>query len=109
MRVVVQRVSEASVTISGEIYNSVDDGFLILLGIEREDSEDDIKWLVKKIASLRVMSDEDGKMNLITESDTHIVKYTWPVVPSGSSYTKVDAGTVYIGEGSWGVGTRSTV
>lgn len=51
---------------------------------------------------------EDGKMNLITESDTHIVKYTWPVVPSGSSYTKVDAGTVYIGEGSWGVGTRST-
>lgn len=51
---------------------------------------------------------ESGKMNLITESDTHIVKYTWPVVPSGSSYTKVDAGTVYIGEGSWGVGTRST-
>ncbi len=51
---------------------------------------------------------ETGKMNLITESDTHIVKYTWPVVPSGSSYTKVDAGTVYLGEGSWGVGTRST-
>lgn len=51
---------------------------------------------------------ESGKMNLITESDTHIVKYTWPVVPSGSSYSKVDAGTVYIGEGSWGVGTRST-
>lgn len=51
---------------------------------------------------------ETGKMNLITESDTHIVKYTWPVVPSGSSYTKVNAGTVYLGEGSWGVGTRST-
>lgn len=51
---------------------------------------------------------ESGKMNLVTESDTHIVKYTWPVVPSGSSYSKVDAGTVYIGEGSWGVGTRST-
>jgi serine protease len=51
---------------------------------------------------------ESGKMNLITESDTHIVKYTWPVVPSGSSYTKVDAGTVYLGEGSWGVGTRTT-
>ncbi|NQZ10498.1 MAG: metallophosphoesterase family protein, partial [Algicola sp.] len=50
----------------------------------------------------------DGNMNLIVESDTHIVKYTHPVLPDGSSYIKANSGTVYLGEGSWGVGTRST-
>jgi D-tyrosyl-tRNA(Tyr) deacylase len=64
MRAVIQRVSESSVTIEGEVVGSIGVGFMILLGIELEDSEDDIEWLVQKIYKLRVFSDDDGKMNL---------------------------------------------
>ena len=64
MRVVIQRVSESSVSIDGEIVGSIQKGFMILLGIENEDSIDDIEWLVGKISKLRIFSDEEGKMNL---------------------------------------------
>ncbi len=64
MRVVVQRVSEASVTIQSKINATIKQGLLILLGIENEDSGQDIEWLVKKIAQLRVFNDANGVMNL---------------------------------------------
>ena len=64
MRAVIQRVSESSVTIEGEVVGSIGKGYMILLGIEHEDTEDDIEWLVQKISKLRVFSDEAGKMNL---------------------------------------------
>lgn len=64
MRTVIQRVSQASVTIEKIEKASIGDGFLILLGIEQEDAEEDILWLCKKIAALRVFSDEAGLMNL---------------------------------------------
>jgi len=64
MRILLQRVTEASVTISEKITAQIGKGFLILVGIENDDSEDDISWLVKKIVQLRVFSDADGKMNL---------------------------------------------
>ena len=64
MRVVLQRVSQASVTIDGYIKSKIDQGILILLGIEVEDDEYDIEWLVKKLVDLRIFTDEDGKMNL---------------------------------------------
>ncbi len=64
MRVVVQRVSEASVTIQSKINASIQQGLLILLGIENEDSDQDIEWLVKKIAQLRIFDDANGVMNL---------------------------------------------
>ena len=63
MRAVIQRVSQASVTIEGKIHNKINHGFLILLGIENEDSEEDIHWLTRKIINLRVFSDENGAMN----------------------------------------------
>ncbi len=63
MRAVIQRVSQASVTIDAEIRSQINNGFLILLGIETEDSEEDIFWLTKKIANLRVFSDSGGAMN----------------------------------------------
>lgn len=63
MRVVLQRVSEASVHIGGTVHAAIDRGFLILLGIEHEDTAADAEWLVKKIAALRVFSDEQGQMN----------------------------------------------
>ena len=63
MRVVIQRVKKASVTIEGNINGAIGQGFLILLGIETEDNEEDANWLCDKIANLRVFADENGKMN----------------------------------------------
>ena len=63
MRIVIQRVSEASVSIKGTMKSAIQQGFLILLGIGEEDSEDDIEWLVKKVVNLRVFDDEQGIMN----------------------------------------------
>ena len=63
MRVVIQRVSEAAVVIDGTAVASIDQGLLILLGIENEDGQEDIEWLCGKISRLRIFSDEEGKMN----------------------------------------------
>lgn len=64
MRVVLQRVSFASVSINGEVYSEITEGLLILLGIESEDTFDDIEWLISKICGLRIFNDKDDKMNL---------------------------------------------
>ncbi|EFA97737.1 D-tyrosyl-tRNA(Tyr) deacylase [Hoylesella timonensis CRIS 5C-B1] len=63
MRIVIQRVSEASVSIKNTMKSSIQQGFLILLGIGEEDNEEDIEWLVKKVVNLRVFDDEQGVMN----------------------------------------------
>ena len=63
MRIVIQRVSEASVTIEGHIKSSIRQGFLILLGIEDADECEDADWLIKKTIGLRVFDDENGVMN----------------------------------------------
>ena len=63
MRVVIQRVSHASVTIDGNVKSKIGNGFLLLLGIEESDGEEDIDWLVKKVINLRVFDDENGIMN----------------------------------------------
>lgn len=64
MRVVIQRVSEASVTINASIYGQIKQGFVLLLGIEEADTKEDADWLVQKITQMRIFSDEEGKMNL---------------------------------------------
>lgn len=63
MRIVIQRVSEASVTIDKQIHGSIGKGFLILLGVCEEDTQEDAEWLVKKVTGLRVFNDENGVMN----------------------------------------------
>lgn len=63
MRAVIQRVSHASVTIEGSVKSRIGQGFLVLLGICDEDGMEDVEWLVKKIANLRVFNDEAGVMN----------------------------------------------
>jgi D-tyrosyl-tRNA(Tyr) deacylase len=63
MRAVLQRVSEASVTVSERITGEIGPGFLILLGVEEGDTATDVAWLVGKILPMRVFEDEDGKMN----------------------------------------------
>lgn len=64
MRVVIQRVSKASVKIDNKIKSSISTGLLILLGIENEDTDEDITWLCKKISSMRIFNDAKEKMNL---------------------------------------------
>ena len=64
MRAVIQRVSSASVTIGGAVKSAIGPGLLILLGIGHEDGREDIDWLVRKIAGLRIFDDEGGVMNL---------------------------------------------
>ena len=68
MIAVIQRVSEASVTIESRIKGQIRTGFLVLLGITHTDTRDDVAWLAKKIAGLRLFSDPDGKMNLDLKS-----------------------------------------
>ena len=63
MRVVIQRVAHASVTIEGTCKSKISKGFLVLLGIEEADGQEDIDWLCKKIVNLRVFEDEAGIMN----------------------------------------------
>ncbi len=64
MRAVVTRVKEASVTIEGQTTASIDKGFLILLGIHKEDTEDITKWVADRVCGLRIFEDEAGKMNI---------------------------------------------
>lgn len=64
MRILIQRVQKASVEISGQIHSEIALGFLVLLGIGVDDTEDDLNYLLKKLLALRVFSDENGNMNL---------------------------------------------
>ena len=64
MRVVLQRVSQASVTVEKEVISKINQGLLILLGVEEADNQSDIDWLVVKITKMRIFDDSEGKMNL---------------------------------------------
>jgi len=64
MRLVIQRVSKASVTIRGKIYSSIGNGLLVLAGIEESDNEEDVRWLAGKMMNLRIFDDSGGVMNL---------------------------------------------
>ena len=64
MKTVIQRVSRASVTIGGEVKSAIGKGYMILLGVADGDTEEDVDWLVKKTAALRIFDDADGVMNI---------------------------------------------
>ena len=64
MKVIVQRVKHASVTIDDKVNGKINNGFLVLLGISSTDNKQDVDYLVKKVTNLRIFSDENGKMNL---------------------------------------------
>ncbi|MES2630266.1 MAG: D-aminoacyl-tRNA deacylase [Bacteroidota bacterium] len=63
MRVVLQRVSEAAVKVDGKVVGEISTGFLVLLGVEADDTEEDVEWLTKKVISMRIFNDESGLMN----------------------------------------------
>lgn len=74
MRVLIQRVSKASVTIDGKIKSSIGKGLLVLVGIEEADTNEDVQWLSQKIINLRIFADADGVMNLsVKEIDGEIL------------------------------------
>jgi D-tyrosyl-tRNA(Tyr) deacylase len=74
MKAVLQRVTEASVTIDGEKVAAINGGLLVLLGIEEADTQEDLSWLVSKISKLRIFNDADGIMNLsVQETDGDII------------------------------------
>ena len=64
MRAVIQRVSSAKVEVENELKGAIEKGYLILVGFEEADSVEDLLWMTRKILSLRIFSDEEGKMNL---------------------------------------------
>ena len=64
MRAVIQRVSEASVTVNNKVISSINNGLLVLLGIEDADTSEDIIWLIGKLSKMRIFSNSEGKMNL---------------------------------------------
>lgn len=63
MRAIIQRVTEATCKVDGKITGAINDGFLVLLGIEDADAQEDLEWLAQKIVNMRVFSDADGLMN----------------------------------------------
>lgn len=74
MRIVIQRVSEASVTVEGAVTGAIQKGILVLVGIEDADTDEDIAWLCNKIVNLRIFDDAEGVMNLgIKEVDGDIL------------------------------------
>ena len=64
MRLIIQRVKSASVTIDNAVFSSIKDGLMVLVGIEDADEEKDADWLVHKLINMRIFSDAEGKMNL---------------------------------------------
>jgi D-tyrosyl-tRNA(Tyr) deacylase len=74
MRIVIQRVSKASVKVDGEVLSAINNGLLILVGIEDADTDEDINWLTNKISQLRIFDDENGVMNLsVKDIDGEII------------------------------------
>jgi len=64
MRALVQRVSEASVTVDGEVVGAIDQGVVVLVGVTHGDTESEAEWLARKIAGLRIFEDQEGRMNV---------------------------------------------
>lgn len=74
MRAVIQRVTEASCRVEGKITGAINNGFLVLLGIEDDDTLEDLTWLAQKIVNMRVFNDENGLMNkALSDIDGHIL------------------------------------
>jgi len=74
MRAVIQRVTQASVSIAGKVHAAIEDGLLVFLGIEDDDNDEDIEWLSNKIVNLRIFNDGNGVMNIpVTEIDGDIL------------------------------------
>lgn len=88
MRVIIQRVTEASVTIDNNIYSAISNGLLVLLGIHKTDTINDIPWLAKKLIELRIFEDGNGKMNLSVQD----IKGQLLIISQFTLYANCDRG-----------------
>ena len=79
MRAVIQRVTKASVTIEGKINGQIENGLLVLMGIEDADTDEDIEWLSSKIVNLRIFNDEEGVMNISVKDNGRKHSFDQPV------------------------------
>ena len=75
MRIVIQRVTEASVTIDGQVHSTIGPGMMVLVGVREGDTLDDMRWLAQKTVNLRIFDDEQGVMN---RSIIELLATTWP-------------------------------
>ncbi len=91
MKIVLQRVKNASVVIDNELYSSINNGFLILFGVQKGDNKDKADWLVNKVLNLRCFSDENGKMNLSVKDIYHKV-YN----PESGKYENLNYGEILV-------------
>ncbi len=74
MRILIQRAKKASVTIDGKLFSSIDEGLVVLLGIEENDNREDSAWLSSKLVNLRIFNDSEGVMNLsVLDADKEIM------------------------------------
>lgn len=89
MRLVIQRVSEASVKIENEIVGKINKGIIVLLGIHADDSKEQADWLISKLIKLRIFNDENGKMNLSIED----IKGSFLVISQFTLYGNAKKGT----------------
>ena len=89
MKLVVQRVKKASVTIENKLFSSIDSGYLVLFGAEKDDTKQNADWLANKISNLRCFSDENGKMNLSIKD----IKGEMLIVSQFTLYADVKKGT----------------
>ena len=69
MKLVIQRVKRASVSIDGQVYSQIQEGLLLLVGVGPDDDQKDLEYAVRKVTQMRIFSDEDGKMNLSVKSN----------------------------------------
>ncbi|MBQ1725526.1 MAG: D-tyrosyl-tRNA(Tyr) deacylase [Muribaculaceae bacterium] len=74
MKLVIQRVSEASVSIGGTVHSAIGRGLMVLVGVSRDDTLDDVRWLVAKVAAMRIFPDDAGVMNLsVQDTDGEVL------------------------------------
>ena len=74
MKLVIQRVSEASVSIGGTVHSAIGRGLMVLVGVSRDDTLDDVRWLVAKVAAMRIFPDDAGVMNLsVKDTDGEVL------------------------------------
>ena len=74
MKLVIQRVSEASVSIGGTVHSAIGRGLMVLVGVSRDDTLDDVRWLVTKVAAMRIFPDDAGVMNLsVQDTDGEVL------------------------------------
>ena len=97
MKIVVQRVKEASVAVEGKIVGEISQGLLLLIGVDENDTQEDANWLIKKVVDLRIFSDNEGKKNMgLKERRKKIMALMLAACVAGTSTVPVTASDISV-------------